>query len=314
MSETEKTVICWVLQQSKATDIKLIKSFEDWKTNAHEIAGCFVKPADRAVGLGFTADKIAFAFLSGFHTALESLLPFLKVDQAAAFCISEKEGNHPQQIKTSISKETQDEKLWRLNGVKTFVTCATKADVLFIAVSAGVDESGRNKLRLVQIDSKSKGVSIESLKPLGFIPEIDHGCVQLDGVIIDDHQILPGDGYTKYIKPFRILEEMHVSAALLGYICRKSFQHKWSTVIRERVISLIVLIQQLLAMDPASSSLHIAFAGFQQQMNTLMGDLLPCWEAVGQEQKNEWLRDIQVFSIAETARKKRLIKAWSEYN
>ena len=39
-----------------------------------------------------------------------------------------------------------------------------------------------------------------------FVPEISHAEVELDRVKVSDADVLPGDGYDDYLKPFRTIE------------------------------------------------------------------------------------------------------------
>ena len=47
--------------------------------------------------------------------------------------------------------------------------------------------------------------------------QLGHLFVSLSDVAITAHEILPGDGYDRYLKPFRTVEDIHVHAALLGH-------------------------------------------------------------------------------------------------
>jgi acyl-CoA dehydrogenase len=313
MNQTELEIIPWILDREFTSASASINSLEDWKTEAGKFAKLFKCPVDRAIGLGFMSEQMAYAFSSGFYAALQELLPFLKPDCAAAFCVSEEGGNHPGMIKARIDSITDGKNIgvgWKITGYKSFVTGADKAELLFVAVSAGFDSAGKNKIQLVRLDKAAEGVTIKPLKQLPFIPEIAHAGVQLNEVVVSDDQILPGDGYADYVKPFRILEDMHVSAAILGYLYRQAVDYDWSGFARERLISLMLLIKQLTGMNTDSSQLAICFAGFQQQMGRLLKDLHVCWESVGGNKKEAWFRDVKLLGIAEKAREKRLEKAW----
>ena len=62
---------------------------------------------------------------------------------------------------------------------------------------------------------------------LPFVPEISHGTVAFSDVPVDSGSILPGDGYSEYIKPFRTIEDLHVFAAILGFIFRIACLFRW---------------------------------------------------------------------------------------
>lgn len=313
----EPEIVSWLLSQ-KEIDLQAesIRSVEDLKMKNRLYSERFARPVDRALLFGFIADQVAFAFLAGFSAALQHLLPFLKPDSIAAFCVSEEGGNHPRMIKTRLeSNEDQASPVegWKINGYKSFVTGAEKAEILFIAASAGIDESGNNMIRLVRLDSKADGVSIKPLDQLPFIPEISHAGVSLEQVRIAEDQILLGDGYSEYVKPFRILEDMHVTASILGYLYRQVVDYCWPLSVAERLISLMLLIRQLAAMKPDSKVLAIAFAGFQRQLDLLIRDLESEWLKVDKEKRENWFRDAAILNVAEKARIKRVEKAWASY-
>ena len=55
-----------------------------------------------------------------------------------------------------------------------------------------------------------------------FVPEVPHARVQLDAVRVDAAALLPGDGYERYVKPFRTIEDAHVTLAVLAYLLREA--------------------------------------------------------------------------------------------
>ena len=59
------------------------------------------------------------------------------------------------------------------------------------------------------------------------MPELPTARMQLDGVQLKVDALLPGDGWQAYAKPFSILEELYVSAALLAYLLREGRSKSW---------------------------------------------------------------------------------------
>ncbi|MFH2129038.1 MAG: acyl-CoA dehydrogenase, partial [bacterium] len=192
--------------------------------------------------------------------------------------------------------------------------CAHDAESILVAASTGTDPEGRNRIRLVQIDRNSAGVSIEPMPELPFIPEITHGVVHLKKVDVADSQLLPGDAYLTYIKPFRTLEDIHVSAAILGYLFGVASQYRWPQAVRETLLGLITAIRPLAMSDPLSPQIHIAYAGLQQAMDRSISELDGCWEKSPAEVRKAWERDRAVMGIARQARTRRLETAWKTYS
>ena len=65
----------------------------------------------RAVLAGFSADRLAWAFCGGYQAALHQLTrplsanPILPTDALAAFCATEKTGNHPRAIQSTLTPD-----------------------------------------------------------------------------------------------------------------------------------------------------------------------------------------------------------------
>lgn len=71
------------------------------------------------------------------------------------------------------------------------------------------------------------GVEVQPKPSMSIVPEISHGAVALSNVHVPEENILPGDGYNGYMKPFRSIEDIHVYGALLGYCTRVSLLNGW---------------------------------------------------------------------------------------
>src|SRR5262245_48930328 len=78
------------------------------------------KPAALAVAGGFAADRVGWAFASGYQAALRALLPDLLRDTLAAFCVTEVDGNRPRDIRTTIAP--QPDGALRIDGAKRWTT------------------------------------------------------------------------------------------------------------------------------------------------------------------------------------------------
>src|SRR5689334_9694851 len=62
----------------------------------------FTLPIDAAVAGGFSADRLAYAFASGYEAALHALVTQLDRPLVASFCVTEEAGNHPRAIQTVV--------------------------------------------------------------------------------------------------------------------------------------------------------------------------------------------------------------------
>lgn len=313
MSDDKTAILGWLLNQSVSVQNDPIASIREWKNRYDENASHWQDPVDCAISGGFLADRTAFAFLAGFFAAMQQLVPDIAKSQIAAFCISEEGGAHPRAIKTSLEKKEPGNGEWSLNGRKQFITCATEAESILVAASTGTGADGRNRIRLTHIDRHAKGVRIEPMPDLPFIPEIRHGVVFLENVTVSDNQLLPGDAYETYIKPFRTIEDSHVSAGILGFLLRCAALYRWPLSVREALLGAVTGIRPLAASDPLSPQVHIALAGWQQSMDRIISELDKYWDSAPEADKTAWERDRAVLGIAKKARSTRLASAWKGY-
>src|SRR5262249_12872943 len=180
--------------------------YEDLATWLTHFRACpFAEPIDRAIWGGFHADRLGYAFTAGYSAALSRLFAY---EGLACLAATEVRGTHPRAIATQLEDST-------VRGEKTFVTLGTIATEMFVVASRGFAPDGKNRLSIVRVHAKSPGVNVTPREPLAFAPEVPHAIVTFENAAAD---VLPGDGYTQYLKPFRTIEDIHVLAATLGYL------------------------------------------------------------------------------------------------
>src|SRR3954464_502166 len=73
-----------------------------WDATAAQRAG-WTAPFDRAFAGGACADRLGFAFASGYAEALRALVPDLPPGSITALCATEEGGAHPRAIRTRLS-------------------------------------------------------------------------------------------------------------------------------------------------------------------------------------------------------------------
>src|SRR5689334_19786474 len=61
-------------------------------------------PLEEAILGGFSADRVGYAFASGYEAALHALVPDLPRDRLVAFSVSERGGAHPSAIETRLTR------------------------------------------------------------------------------------------------------------------------------------------------------------------------------------------------------------------
>jgi acyl-CoA dehydrogenase len=264
---------------------------------------------DHAILGGFAADRLGYAFASGYQAALRSLAPDLPADRFASLCVTERGGGHPRAIETQL---TPTDEGFLLRGSKRWATLSDVAGVLLVAATSGPpDERGRPQIRVVRVDSDRPGVLVTPMPPPPFTPEILHGEVRLDDVRVTAEAVLPGDGYERYIKPFRTIEDLHVQGALFGYLLGEARRGGFARAILERLAALLATLRALAASDPSDAGVHVALAGALRTAAPLLTEIEASWALAGGPAFASWQRDRPLLGIAESARTKRLERAWA---
>ena len=293
-----------------------IPDFKAWKKAWLSLAPKWEKPMDRALAGGLSADRPAWAFAAGYQAAIQSLTdPFGLNDIAtiSAVCITEKDGAHPARIASRLVPIPGKPGAWRLDGHKTFVSGGTEAGVLWVAATTGKTAQGHNQLRLARVPARTAGVIRSPMPLLGLVPEMPHAEVRFESVVIPDESLLPGDGYLKAVKPFRTVEDLHVTAAFLAWLFSVGRRADWPGEILETILSLIVCARGLGLATPLSSHVHIALGGLLGQVHHLLAEIEPMWDDTDPDTRAWWRRDRKILSFAEGARRIRRVKAWQYY-
>lgn len=272
----------------------------------------FSTTIERAVAGGFAADRLGWAFASGYCEALRHLLPALierdGTGGPAALCATEEGGGHPRAIKTTLSPDPNFG--FVLSGRKQFVSFGSLARRLLVVATEGEDAEGRSRLVVVCVPADREGVRMQPLPALRFVPEIPHASVQLDGVRIAPAERLPGDGYERYLKPFRTLEDCHVMAALLGWLVQMARRAGSPRSVVQELLLLVLGGCGLMELPPLDDATHIALGAWLERIERLLTENESLWAAVDAETRARWERDRPLLRVAGKVRAQRLAAAW----
>jgi len=274
-----------------------------WETAAEERAR-WPHTIERALVGGVLSDRLGFAFASGYAEALRALAP-THARGITALCATEEGGNHPKAIHTRLVPAGEGH--YTLTGKKKWATVATEASALLVVASTGTD-AGKNRLRVVRVAANAPGVVlVPSAAP--FVPEIPHAEVELREVAIAEADVLPGDGYDDYLKPFRTVEDLHVHAALVGYLIGVARRHNLDKAIIEPLVALATTVHALAHANPKSPATHVALAGLIGLATHAVEAVEQAW-GVPDEEHARWHRDRALLKVAGAARAARREKAW----
>ncbi|CAN7652858.1 MULTISPECIES: acyl-CoA dehydrogenase family protein [Pseudomonas] len=239
------------------------------------------------------------AFLVGYQAALRMLWPSAPLS-LGALCATEQRSLRVADMQTRLHD-------LRLSGRKDFVTAGDAADWLLIAArSEQQGEAPRLSLAVVYPDEP--GVRVEKLPPIPLMPDISHGRLFLDNALCE---LLAGDGWDAYVKPFRTLEDIYVLSAMTAWLYGVGQDSDWPQALQLRLLALLAGCAEVSRHPPVSPAGHVLlgglfaqFEGLKGEINAALADGPPQWAAM-------WQRDQAVMDLAAGARGKRLAKALS---
>ncbi|MCA9632827.1 MAG: acyl-CoA dehydrogenase family protein [Myxococcales bacterium] len=277
-----------------------LTQLEDWWQRERRLREELGDPTARAIVLAGESGRLGLAFAGGFHAALARLGGGLDPCgvRRVAFCATEAEGAHPRAIKTSLAPEGSG---FRIHGEKTWATLGGSAEELLVVCRQGERSDGRPKLVVARVDATAPGVTRTAARPTPFCPEITHCGFGFD-TVIDGADLLPGDGYADYLKPFRTVEDSHVQLAVCAYFIgvsgRLGLAPAWSEVLS----ALLLSCWSVAGLDPKQSTTHAALAGLERQVAELIPGFEEAWSDVGGAEWHAWERDRALLRVAQGAR------------
>lgn len=292
------------------TQARTIDDVADWWQVWLSVDTADASPASLAVAGGFAADRVGWAFASGYQAALRALVPDLPHDTLAAFCVTEAEGNRPRHIRTTIAP--QPDGTLRIDGAKRWTTLGPASTQLLI-VGALPAPAGATQpmLRVARVPVPTPGLVLQPMPPTRFVPEVPHAQVLMQDLRVGADALLPGDGYDAYVKPFRTIEDLHVTLAVLAYLLREGRSRRWPAAFNEQLVAVLGLLLQLAGEDARAAPMHIALAGALRIAHRLYADASSLWGAAGTEPAAQrWQRDAPLFEVAGSAREQRAERAW----
>ena len=270
---------------------------DDWFASLQLHLGS-VDPLQLALRGGRLAATPGLAFLAGYQAALRVLWPSAP-SGLGALCVTENKSTRPADLHTRLDGLA-------LTGRKDFVTAAEAADWLLVAAR---DEAAGAPvhLSLAVVYRGAPGVRIEPLPSLPLMPDISHGRLHLEQA---NCELLAGDGWDAYVKPFRSIEDLHVLAAVGAWLYGVGQDCDWPQNLQLRLLALLAGCAELTRHCPSAPSSHLLLAGLFAQFDALRSELDSAMTASPAPWAQLWQRDHNVLNIAAGARSKRLQKAY----
>jgi hypothetical protein len=269
---------------------------EDWFASLQLQLGA-VEPLQLALRGGRSAATPGLAFLAGYQAALRVLWPSAP-SGLGALCVTENKSTRPADMHTRLHGLA-------LNGRKDFVTAAEAADWLLVAARDELAGAPVH-LALAVVYQGAPGVRIEPLPSLPLMPDIGHARLHLDQAHCE---LLAGDGWDAYVKPFRSIEDLHVLAAIGAWLYGVGQDSGWPQSLQLRLLALLAGCAELTRQCPNAASSHVLLAGLFAQFDALRSEIDAAMAAGPAAWAQLWQRDHKLLNIAASARSKRLQKA-----
>jgi hypothetical protein len=256
-----------------------------------------VTPLELAVVGGRLMSTPGLAFLVGYQAALRMLWPSAPLS-LGALCATEQRSLRVADTQTRLSD-------LRVSGRKDFVTAGDAADWLLVAArSEASGETPRLSLAVVYPDEP--GVRLEKLPAIALMPDISHGRLFLDNA---QCELLAGDGWDAYVKPFRTLEDIYVLSAMTAWLYGVGQDSDWPQALQLRLLALLAGCAEVSRQAPNNLAGHVLLGGLFAQFEGLKAELNEALADGPQHWAAMWQRDQSVMDLAAGARGKRLAKA-----
>lgn len=280
----------------------------EWWPRHRAIAAEHPATIHQAIVSGFVADRVGWAFASGYQAALRALVPDLPADRICALCVTEEGGNSPRAIKSTLKRSGAG---YVLDGAKRWTTLGPDGGLFLVAARDANAAGERPSLKVARVASNLPGVSVEKMPPTRFVPEVPHARLKFENVLLPDASLLPGDGYDEYVKRFRTVEDIHVQAAVLAYLMREAQRLSWPASWIERLSALLAAFSKLADMPASHAETHVALAGALNLGAGLIDEAETFWDASAADPAaRRWRRDRELLKVAGAARELRTKRAW----
>lgn len=267
-------------------------------------------PFAAAVHAALQADRVAWAFFSGYQGALQAAFPTrMSGTEAPVASLCANESGVPlNRVETRL--EARDGGLV-LNGRKSWMLDGGADGRLFVlARSAGGPDGGPGSLCIVELPRDAAGVQVSGPNPQAVVPELPHARLAFDGVIVDPAQVVPGDGYADHAKPFRLREDVFVTGCTLAHLLSHAHRSRWPSPWRQRCVATLLALERCATLPPGDTATVLAAAGALAWAGELMQQLDELWTESDAEARQRWDRDRPLLAGGREARRQRATKAW----
>jgi len=268
-------------------------------------------PYVAAIAAALRADRMAWAFFSGYQGAIQAGFNGRPMDaetRIGAFCANES-GRRLTEITTALHRT---DGALRLQGRKSWVLAGIGDLELFVlARAADGPTSGPGSLAIVRVPSNAPGVELRAPRPQGVVPELAHAEADFTDVPVERGQLLEGDGYRDYARPFRLREDVFVTGCTLASLLAQGHLAGWPTVWRQRCIAVIVTLGDCASLSASDLRTELLTAGTLAPAGELIDQADRFWAAHESAAGSRWRRDKPILGGGKDARRQRTVSAWT---
>lgn len=292
--------------RDRASCSTLMQWLPVWREVQASVADC--DPFIASIASSIRADRLAWAFFSGYQGAiLAAFRDRVKLGAVAALCVNEA-GRKITDITTAV--EFRGDSLY-LHGYKSWALAGIDdLNLLVLARRSDVSQKGPGSLVVASLPLHSVGVSRGPSRLQAVVPELVHSEVLFESVSLTLAQLVPGDGYSEYAKPFRVFEDIFVAANTLAYLLAESSTGSWPTTWCQRCIAAISMLHVCSRLDLRDVSAHILVAGSLAFAGDVIQGSKSLWKMEQAAAHDRWLRDKQILSLGRESRRLRAVGAW----
>ncbi len=269
-------------------------------------------PLEWVVQAAANARDLGQAFACGYFAATEQLLARCGVatphGQRVSLALTEPNGGHPRALRSNV--QLRDGALV-LSGEKVWTTLADLATHLLLivrnereATSPG-DDLPRLVAFLCPVDRA--GLTIELLPETPFCPELRHGRLLFEQLIVTPEERVAFDAFTQLLKPFRSLEDASVATAVLAFLCRLTVQRGVDPAFTARTLLLLQSVVSL-AQAPDGPFVWVALAGLMDELQALLSELAHALRAAHPDDADALQRDLPLLAVTARLRATRRAK------
>lgn len=263
---------------------------------------------DTAREAGLAGGRLAFCFAGGYQAALRRLQPSLPEHAFAALLLTEGKRQRPEELQTQLVPAGDGRFL--LHGEKSFVTGGALADTwLVVARMPDPSATAVPKTVVVRMSPGCEGASLLDRPPVGLLDALPHARARFDGVPVNEAQFLPGDGWRDHARPFRTIEDIHVSLAIAAHLAAQGLREGWPDALLATLIAAMARLEDAGRRDPSDAGTHLLLAGAEQELQGVAAAVTQRVADRDDAFARDWRADGMVMALAVPARLKRLEKA-----